>query len=75
MMAVDENTAPLSLSVVTTRAGVMTRGLFNTEPTRAYCGDCRGKGFALKTPRCGRSARRCQRCRGKGFTTVGSTKR
>ena len=58
---------------ITVAASTMTRGLFATEPTRAYCGDCKGKGFSLA--RGPRAARKCQRCRGKGFTCVGSTKR
>lgn len=37
-----------------------------TEPRRAYCPNCRGKG---------RRNGACQRCRGKGHTTVGRTKR
>lgn len=56
-------------------ASILTANIGSSEPTRAYCGDCKGKGFDCTAVHGKRSARRCQRCRGKGFTTVGSTKR
>jgi DnaJ-class molecular chaperone len=52
---------------------IMTAGFRVPEPNRAYCANCKGKGFDLTKK--SRHASRCQRCRGKGFTTVGNTKR
>lgn len=60
------------ISVATIAAARWVGPRLTSEPTRAICGDCSGKGFDPKHRGC---SRRCQRCRGKGHTVVGNTKR
>ena len=57
------------------RRNVMLAGFDIPEPTKAYCGNCRGKGFDCMTRKGARHARKCQRCRGRGYVEVGNTKR
>jgi hypothetical protein len=70
------NTANVTVAAVVSRAAssIMTRGFGFTERPPAYCGDCRGKGFAPDRGKA-RHHRKCMRCRGVGSVKVGSTKR
>lgn len=56
-------------------AGILTSQVSFSDPRRAFCNDCRGKGFDLTREPGKRSSRKCPRCRGAGSIAVGSTKR
>lgn len=66
----------IQLAATVARAtSILTANIPTCSSNRAYCGDCRGKGFDLTRATGKRSARKCQRCRGTGSTPAGTTKR